>query len=418
MIKENQIKIERILQPYIQAVSKLSYGIESTKRMSEIMDALQNPQNRYKVIHVAGTSGKTSTAYYISSMIYQADQSTGLLISPHVYDIRERVQINNKFIDELEFLNCLEYFISVINKKGLTATYFEIMYAFGFWLMAEKKVTYAVVETGVGGLLDATNICSKHNKVCVITDIGLDHQKLLGRTLSEITAHKAGIIHKQNIVIVNKQKKVIMKVIENKSQDKNATLYINDFNDNEYKYIEKMPFFQRKNWALAYSAYQCIARRDRLVNLSQSQIAKTQKLVIPGRMEIKYLGSKTLVIDGAHNSQKISNLARSFKELFLDQKACIVISFKDSKDINLLADYLIKISDYVIVTSFNSDQYLRAKAVPQEELLSVFASRGIKTITSIKDHKLAVDMAFKSSSIVLVTGSFYLISQLRNEGLI
>ncbi len=415
----NLQKINELLKPYIDYTSVLPGGDCVLDRMYKLMDIYGNPQNNYKIIHIAGTSGKTSTAYYISSFLTQANQDTGLIVSPHVYDIRERIQINNRQLDQLEFYILLQEFISLAKLNNIAATYFEIMYAFGFWAMYLKKVKYAVVETGVGGLIDATNILTNKDKVCVITDIGLDHQKILGNDIREIALHKAGIIHNKNLAIVVGQDNAVLDVIRKWAISKKSKMIVVDTEeDEENLLVSSLPSFQRRNWLMAKSVFRALQKRDDLISLGPVDIKATQLTYIPGRMEIKKISDKTVILDGAHNEQKIKALITSIEEIYPNKKVSIVVALKKTKDVENISKTLALIADKVIATTFYSTKYLKSESIDPRILADNFKSLNIKEVHVISDHEKAFKAALRQSSLLVVTGSFYLISQLRDEGLI
>ena len=184
--------IDTVLKDFIPPMRSFR-SVYTLDTMRALMLALGNPQNSYKTIHVAGTSGKTSTSYYIAALLGQTGKKIGLSVSPHVDNVNERVQIDLVPLDEHEYCQQFSTFLQIINKLRIKPTYFELLIAFAFWQFAQEKVDYAVIEVGLGGLLDGTNVIERSDKVCVIADIGLDHVAVLGNSLAGIAAQKAGI---------------------------------------------------------------------------------------------------------------------------------------------------------------------------------------------------------------------------------
>jgi len=193
-----------------------------------LLDYLGNPQERLRIIHIAGTSGKTSTAYYAAALLTAAGKKAGLTVSPHVDLLNERVQINMTPLPEALFVREMNEFMACVEQGGFTPTYFELLYAFAFWEFARQQVEYAVIETGVGGLLDNTNVVTRSDKVCVLTDIGFDHTSLLGTTLPEIARQKAGIIQLHNAVFCWRQSAEVLAVFRAVTRQKQADLHILD----------------------------------------------------------------------------------------------------------------------------------------------------------------------------------------------
>lgn len=254
----------KILKSYVPAKSPDGYSLDT---MLAMMSALGNPQNNYKVVHVAGTSGKTSTAYYIADMLRRAGAKVGLTVSPHVTEVNERVQINGLSLAEAKFCSELDIFLKIINKLSINPSYYELLVAFAFWEFDRQNVDYAVVEVGLGGLLDGTNVIDRADKLCVITDIGLDHVRLLGNTLPEITTQKAGIIQPNNCVVCYRQGPEVYDVIQRVCKQKQAILKLAD--EPILDSVSTMQLFQQRNWNLAKTVFDIVADRDGLVSLNE-----------------------------------------------------------------------------------------------------------------------------------------------------
>src|SRR5688572_622401 len=202
---------ETALRAYIpSAPLKDRYTLD---RMQALLAFLGDPQEKLRVVHIAGTSGKTSAAYFVRGLLQASGARTGLTISPHMVSLAERVQIAGAPVSDAAFVQYIHDFLPLVEKSGLQPSYFEIIIALAFWVFAHEDVDFAVIETGLGGLLDATNTVRRADKVCVITDIGLDHTDILGETIPEIAAQKAGIIQPGNIVVVQNQQSAALNVI-------------------------------------------------------------------------------------------------------------------------------------------------------------------------------------------------------------
>lgn len=203
-------ELQDYLSKYKQSQFAQTHGTDRFSKVKLFAKKLDNPQNKVKVVHVAGTSGKGSTCTIISRILEGQGKKVGLSISPHLIDVRERAQINNKNISKAEFLRCagkLLPAISKMEKSGFTPSYFECFILLSYIIFNENKVDYAIMETGAGGRFDATNVADNSSKTCVLTKIGIDHVALLGNTISEIAANKADIIHEGNLVLSVDQKK-------------------------------------------------------------------------------------------------------------------------------------------------------------------------------------------------------------------
>ena len=215
----------RALYEYIPQTASMKQNY-SLDRLRTFLSEIGNPQETRRVVHIAGTSGKTLTAYFIRALLQEAGQVTGLTVSPHVLSITERVQINGKPLPDDEFVGYLERFLEIVRASEVPLTYFEVLVAFAQWVFDERQVDYAVVETGLGGLLDGTNTVTRADKVCVITDMGLDHTEVLGDTIEAIARQKAGIIQPGNPVFLLEQDAAATAVVAEEARGRRASLRI------------------------------------------------------------------------------------------------------------------------------------------------------------------------------------------------
>jgi dihydrofolate synthase/folylpolyglutamate synthase len=198
-------------------------------RIRRLLNELGNPQNKIQVIHIAGTSGKGSTSTILSTILTSQGFKTGLFISPHMISLNERIQINNLNISDEDFINVYEkvktIIIKINKKEEQEVTFFEALTAMAFYHFAEQKVDYAVIETGLGGIVDPTNIVEDKDKIAIITKIGFDHTDILGKTLTLIAKQKAGIIHNKNVCISAAQKPQVTKVLESACQSTKSNFF-------------------------------------------------------------------------------------------------------------------------------------------------------------------------------------------------
>lgn len=411
---------EKELMAYVPSSSKMMPKDTTLDRIRPLMELLGNPQERLKIVHIAGTSGKTSTAYYMAALLTATGKKVGLTISPHVDSITERVQINGQPITEVVFCAELGVFLEIVQHARQKPSYFELLYAFTLWVLTRQNVDYAVVETGMGGLHDATNIATSHDKICIVTDIGLDHTHLLGKTLPKIAAQKVGIVHPQNHLFMYRQADEIMAVIEKWTSQHKAPLHIISESAKGRLYREDlgvMPDYQRRNWLLAHYVYQYLIERDSLPLLTSEALRHTQLIRIPGRMEIKQAGHKTLIMDGAHNAQKMTAFVYSFKQLYPGVKPAILLALKEGKEYKDIIPMLVPLASRIIVTTFNTSQDLPALSMDAAALAKAFRTAGAAQVVSIVSNRTALQSLLSSPEKVgVITGSFYLLSQIRNNG--
>lgn len=379
------------------------FGLERTV---EFLKLLGSPQNKLKVIHIAGTSGKGSTAYLISHLLIGLGFKTGLHVSPHLLDIRERFQINNKLISKEEFVTYLNQIMSAYTQIGQTKygypTYFEICTAMSFYISFQKKVDYQVAETGVGGLFDATNSIDNRDKIAVLTKIGLDHTKILGNTIAKIALQKAEIIHEKNLCISTWQTKSARGVIEKLAHKRHARLiYVRRPTRMELGLKGR---YQQENAAIALEVVRQLAEQDKFT-IDETKIRQALKTAyFPGRMDIKDIAGKQVILDGAHNPQKMRAFISSLKQLFPNQKFNFLVAFKKGKDFPKMLKIIHPHANKIFATEFFK---------PQQDWVSfAMPAEQINADQIIPDTKLAFKTALQKSDTLVITGSLYLLSDI------
>jgi dihydrofolate synthase/folylpolyglutamate synthase len=394
---------------------KQAAGPYTLDRMRRLMEYLGNPQNELRVIHVAGTSGKTSTAYYITSLLAAAGYKAGLTVSPHVDNINERVQINCAPLEETRFCIEIDIFLKLVKKSGISPSYFECMVAFAYWEFARQKVDYAVVEVGLGGLLDGTNVVERDDKVCVITDIGLDHTELLGETVDKIAAQKAGIIQDNNHVFMYRQSDEVTEAVAKRVNEKHALLHlVPDESANAPN--SGLPKFQQRNlWLAAYIDFYILGR-DYRKELTTEQINEAATVYIPARMEVQRYGEKTLVIDGAHNAQKLGTLLEAVHEKFPGKQLAALVGFVegDPRRLHGALDVLTQNCEALITTNFYEEKDYPKHSVPTDQVIIQCHELGFDDISAVESPKKALQQLMtRKEEILLITGSFYLLNHIR-----
>lgn len=400
---------QALLESFIPSSKSVSYTLE---RMKALMTHLGNPQDTLKVVHVAGTSGKTSTSYYAAALLLESGFRVGLSVSPHIDSVTERAQINLQTLPEDIYCSELGVFLDLVDESMIQPSYFELLVAFSYWLFKRQNVEYAVIEVGLGGLLDATNVVNRDDKICLISDIGYDHTEILGNTLSKIATQKAGIIHEGNKVFMHAQDPQIMEAVGNIARSKHAQFEIIGFDErlSNEDYFVSLPEFQQRNFSLVYGAL-----KDVCINMKPHNIKKVLSILIPARMEEIQWQGKTIILDGSHNEQKLSALNQAMKKRYADRSVVLLVSFGENKAINLEnnLNVLREISDHIIITSFQMGQDEQRKSIEPSAISKV--AEGLKFNTIIQNNPVdafeyAVD---QKEEILLVTGSFYLLNHIR-----
>lgn len=397
-------QVEHYLASLMTKVSATTGRGITVDRMWPLLEKVGNPQEKLKVIHVAGTSGKTSTSYFIASLLAQTGKKVGLTVSPHILSITERLQVNGMPLDDEQFCRLFSEFRAELGESP-DATYFEYLIVFILWAFVQLGVDYAVVETGLGGLHDGTNVCRRADKVCVITDIGYDHQHILGSTLEEIATQKAGIIHEQNHVFMYEQSSEINHVFQAMASQKHATL---EFAEPIFvARDESLPAYQQRNWNLAEHVFSYIAKRDSLKALEADALRKT-KVQVPGRMhEVTVSDGQLFVLDGAHNQQKMQALVESFIKKYGEKKIPIVLAIKQDKDYDAVVKELVPIASVVLCCGYNTQQDTQISSASPEEIAEVAKRHAIPaqifaSLSLALSHARVLD-----APVVLVTGSLY-----------
>lgn len=375
-----------------------------------LLNFLGNPQERFRTIHIAGTSGKTSTAYFTRSLLQASGTRTGLTVSPHMVSVTERVQINGAPLPDAQFLAHLNQFLPLVVKSGLHPTYFEALVVFAYWVFAKERVDYAVIETGLGGLLDGTNTINRPDKVCIITDVGLDHTEFLGNTITKIAQQKAGIIHPVNHVIMLRQPAKVMDVVRNQATAQHATLQIAPLAN-----IKSLPPYQRRNWSVALAAYNYVAKRDNLPALTTAAQQAAAQHFAPGRMEILQLGGKTIILDGAHNPQKLRALRGALRARGITQTTVLanVVKSPQNKITNALK-VIQTFASSIIVPEFDVGQdFYGRRSLAAADFARQAQNAGIAAVTH-KDLAQAIGtLLTQPEQTVVITGSLYLVSAAR-----
>ncbi len=380
-----------------------------------LMQRLGNPQNSYQIIHVAGTNGKGSVCYLCAEVLKAARHKTGLFISPHLHSVTERIQINGKKISQADFRRLGEKVFAAEEEK---LNFFEIITAVAFLYFAEKKAEWVVLETGLGGGKDPTNLCKP--AACVITSIGLDHCKILGNTAAEIAREKAGIIKKKAPVFCPSLPPTVMHEIRAIAGKKHAPLHIVrqsqpfELADIDWKKASMILRNSAEQWPLHFLGEKqvqnaCLVYQlCRVLGLSENAIKKGfARVQIPARFETVRRGKKTLILDGAHNPQAVENLMKFLQKSPWKKKLAIICGFMCDKDYPKMLRLLAKPGLPLYITE---PLNLRAATLKQ-------VKAALPDGAKIKGFGFPFEVlpkALKKYPAVLVTGSFYLVANVRN----
>lgn len=392
-----------------QGKFRISLGLE---RISQILDLFDNPQDKIKTIHVAGTNGKGSVCASVESILRNAGYKTGLYTSPHLIEYTERIKINGEDISKNDFAELFDEIFEICEQNNIQSTEFEILTAMAFLWFKKQEVDIAIIETGLGGQFDATNTIKK--PLCsVITAIDLDHVDRLGDTIDKIAFEKAGIIKENSRVIVletNKGLNVIKKV----ATEKNAEISVVK---DEYTLGKDLKFsngvtsfdlalkgeFQSHNLALILEIIRYLKQKS--FKITDDSIQNGLKSVRwPARFE--YHKDKKLIIDGAHNIQAAISLRKALDTYFKGKKVVWLYSSINTKDYKNIIKTLFNPQDIVIFTEFNSASSIKTGDFPKDI--------NVKSLHINNNMAEAIDIFKKYNDdkyIRVIAGSFYMIGE-------
>ena len=394
-------------------------------RMEAILEALGNPERELKSIHIAGTNGKGSTAAMITAFAKAHGLRVGTFTSPHMDSIRERIQLDGVPLEEEPFWQAASLVREVerrLFKEWGAFNYFEILTAMMFVVFQQEAVDLAIIEVGIGGLLDNTNV--GHPLVSVITTIGLDHQDLLGSTLEEITAQKAGIIKPGQQVVVGPVTRECMDVIRDIASQQGATIqaFGEDFSLVEDSYQDEaftIPLehlalqgaFQKENATVAIRAFRAWMEATGRSAHAECIEAALRVVSWPGRMEVLQ-EAPLVIIDGAHNLPAIERLVQNMKAHVSKSQTLLfsALTRKDSKQMLLrLQEALPDVN--IILTSFHPS---RGMSIARSDVEAYLNSRKISYEESFEDVIDRFASATDDKSELWVTGSLYFIAEVRH----
>lgn len=393
----------------------------------QLCESLGNPQNKFKSVHIAGTNGKGSTSHMLAAIMQVAGYKTGLYTSPHLKDFRERIRINGQMITESYVVDFIERLRPLIEK--IEPSFFEITVAMAFEYFVHHRVDIAIVEVGLGGRLDSTNIITP--ELSVITNIGWDHKNMLGDTLQKIAAEKAGIIKPGVPVVIGDRQLPTFSVFEEKAKQEKASLYIateknfvadwrfeqhmlvaevtkTHTDEKNFYHLDLPGIYQTKNLVTVLEAVKILQQKQWVI--SEEHIQKALKQVkkltgLHGRWET-ILEHPTVIVDVAHNEDGFKAIVQQL-ELTTYHHLRIVIGMVKDKEVDHILSLLPKAAMYY----FTKSQIPRA--LPETELAEKARAAGLKG-----QHYAEVNAALKDAldhsdkdDLILVCGSVFVVGE-------
>lgn len=414
---------------FIDASKKFGSKLELT-RIKKLCELLGNPHKELKCIHIAGTNGKGSTSVFINNILLDAGFKVGLYTSPYIYEFNERIQLNNTPIADIELvdvMNKVSEKVKVMLNDGYEhPTEFELITAAAFLYFKQKECDYVVLEVGLGGTYDATNIIDTPI-VSVITSISKDHTDYLGDTIREIAKNKCGIIKEScPVVTYMNQEQDALSVIKAAAKEKNADLTISDsstlkinkcsLSGNEFTYKSEK---YETDLIGKYQIYNAITAINTAEVLKKSGVLISDENIKHGLKSARWharfeILSKepTIIADGSHNADGMAAFVETVKEA-IDSKIICVFGMLKDKDYDLCLKMLSEVTDTVIVTEV--PQNPRRESV---ENLSESAKKHIKKVYSQKENadalKIALSLA-KNGDIIIALGSLYMMDSIKTN---
>jgi len=409
------------------------------KRMEEMMAFVGNPHKKRRCVHITGTKGKGSTSIIIASILKELGLKTGLFTSPHLIYLEERMKVNDRMISQkmfVELINRLKPYVDRIMLKNptLMPTFFEIVTAIAFLYFERKKVDISVLEVGMGGRLDSTNIILP--EISVITPVSYDHTDRLGHTLDRIAYEKAGIIKEGVPVISSAQEPEPLSVISKTCKEKNARLYLvgKDIRINNIKVTKRNGFYgteyeirtwrniykniflplvgrhQVENCATAIGALDVLAENGIIETNNENIINALAKVKCPARIEV-ISESPLIVLDTAHTVSSMKILRESIKENFSFKKLIVVIGLSADKDIEGILKEIAFVADDLILTRTGNPR----EAEPEKMAVTAkrFYRKNPMVIEDIDEALKEAKRIAEKDDLICITGSFFLAGKLK-----
>jgi dihydrofolate synthase/folylpolyglutamate synthase len=376
-------------------------GIKAYKpdlsNITNLCEIVGNPQKNIKSIHVAGTNGKGSVCNFLSNLYIHSDYKVGLFTSPHLIDFRERITVNQELIPKAFVIDFYHTYFEAF--KAILPSFFEWNTVLAFKYFEDQKTTINIIETGLGGRLDSTNIINP--ELSIITTVGKDHQNILGNTLHEIAKEKAGIIKYSTPTLLGPNIKETKDVFETVAAENNSKLY--QAIEDETK-TKNLADYQLNNWQTAYKATQ-ILKEEFPVKVNKEDISKY--LTIKGRWQILSKCPK-VVADIGHNAQGMAAIKEQIgKENF--EKLYILVGFSKDKNLEEILHYLPN-AEFIYVTKSSNERSLASKEIGK------LIKRG--DCICIDNYKAAFKELMdrvNNKDLVLITGSAFLVGDILSD---
>lgn len=407
------------MQNLYDLFQKKVFNIEpGLERIKSALKEFSNPEKNFKSILVAGTNGKGSTSAYLESLFRHYGYKTGLFTSPHLIRENERWQIDRKEIDDRKLQDYINELKPIIEKYNLT--YFEACTLLAFKYFSDEKVDIAVVEVGLGGRWDSTNVLEP--EISVITNVSFDHMHILGNTLLDIAYEKTGITRQDKPAVIGRnQIEIIHWLKERKIKEyyiKDIDYFVKEIDFNKYDYKFKEHIFENleismlgkrqiENSSLALTTFLLFLDKNNqpvVENIIRKALYNTKW---KGRMEI-ISKNPFIIIDGAHNEEGLIKTFQEIKEIFPNKKIFTIFSFMKDKDKEKMIDIIKQNSDFYVAATMPFSRAMTAEDFKNVGIKNV----KVNHIEAVNELKNSVD----KDTIILITGSLYLIGEILKDG--
>lgn len=449
MMKKDKTKINEILEKIFnmrtinKRITKESLN-QNNEKLKKIYELLGKPCENKKIVHIAGTNGKGSTATFLENIFFAAGYSVAKFTSPHILRFNERILVNKEMISDEDVVKYCEAVMNVLEENGLQINFFEITTFVALLYFKEKNPDFIFLETGLGGRYDATNIVK--STIAAITNVSFDHIALLGNSLEKIADRKAGIIKNRQLCIYaqnlaeleeavkretdnsvnvlkkykgfqaeldNQNYKTIVKIVENESSKESGNIEkINNKNNLEKTFV--LPLFgkfQANNFLIAYEIAKIYKISDKVIQKGLDEIS------LAGRFEI-FSKNPATILDVAHNDDSVKVLTENLNELFKDDEVIFVLSVLGTKDIANIFKRILEKNYKIFITSLKEVTY----GLSAEEIKKNLENSNISTKNIIFEDDIllaynqAKEMVLKkenSYKAIVVCGSFYEIAKFK-----
>ena len=450
IMKEDKTKINEILEKIFnmrtinKRITKESLN-QNNEKLKKIYELLGKPCENKKIVHIAGTNGKGSTATFLENIFFAAGYSVAKFTSPHILRFNERILVNKEMISDEDVVKYCEAVMNVLEENGLQINFFEIATFVALLYFKEKNPDFIFLETGLGGRYDATNIVK--STIAAITNVSFDHVALLGNSLEKIADRKAGIIKNRQLCIYaqnlaeleeavkretdnsvnvlekykgfqaeldNQNYKTIVKIVENENSKESGNIEKINNNKNNLEKTFVLPLFgkfQANNFLIAYEIAKIYGISDKVIQKGLDEIS------LAGRFEI-FSKNPATILDVAHNDDSVKVLTENLNELFKDDEVIFVLSVLGTKDIANIFKRILEKNYKIFITSLKEVTYgLSAEEIKKNLENSNISTKNIifeddilQAYNQAKEMVLKKDNSYKA---IVVCGSFYEIAKFK-----